>query len=193
MVGAEEFARDLDGVARKVEREGQAHILRAARKCLVPEMRSRALRSPGKSGALLARFTTARLGRGGAVVVGPRSGAKRAWYRAFFVSGSKPHEIGKPEAGRAETFRTYLSSAKQYAAAGGVFTRRIKAREATPRKFLTNAARYLSRGGDPFQATGPVRSPGIPSNPFVERGAEAGAQAMGDELAKTLYAPGGSK
>ena len=187
MQGLDPFTRYLAAVDRRVTREDQQILRESASKLLVPEMRTRALRSPGKAGPLLARATVARNGKRGAVLVGPRKGTRFAWFRAFFLSGSRPHPVGGGSDARSAEVRTYHSKSAQYAKSGGMFSRRVKAREASSRRFLTNAGKFWSIGGSPFQATGPVTVPEIRANPFVEQGADAGGKALAAELARRFY------
>ena len=93
-VGMKETQKVFTDIDRRCTKERQTVILKAARKHLVPGMKSAAGGSPGRAGPLLAKFTTARRGKQGAVVVGPRTGKKRAWYRAFFIAGAQVHMIG---------------------------------------------------------------------------------------------------
>jgi hypothetical protein len=122
-------------------------------------MRSRAKASPGKAGGLLARSVSARNGRSGAVVVGPRGGKRGAWFRHFFIGGAKAHEIGgakgawRRNAGRGRVFlyspdhmlaatgpiphpgirgNPFVTSAAD--AAGSAFTRAVAAALFTDRK-----------------------------------------------------------
>ena len=172
--GIDAVSRSIDRVDRAITKERQANIRAAARMFLVPPMKARARSSPGKAGALLAKAVTARNGKAGAVLVGPRGGKRGAWFRHFFIGGAKAHQIGGAQSAGTRTFR---SSSRQYAAAGGIFARSHKGRE---RKFLYNAA-------GAFIATGPVRHPGFADNPFVEVGTEAGQAAFIAEVRKRFF------
>lgn len=115
--GIAEFNRQLSKVDRKLTKERQKIIRGAAAKTLVPAMKSRAKSAPGKAGPLLAKAVSARNGRNGAVVVGPRGGKRGVWWRHIVIGGAKPHLIGQPKSGTAP----FLSNpAAMFAARGPV-------------------------------------------------------------------------
>jgi len=178
VTGVDAAVRVYDKVDKRLVKERQKIFRTAAGKTLVKTMRADAKRSPGRAGPRLAAATTARFGKKGAVLVGPRTGKRTsrrgAWFRAIYIAGSPAHKVGAERAGG---LREYRSSSKQYAATGGLFYRRIKAR---PRKFLYNPA-------GPFLAMGPVTVRAIAANPFVTTGEAQGHAAFVQAVTAALY------
>ncbi len=178
IVGLKDVDRMLSRIDRRATRERQQIIRDAARRTLVVQVKADASRSPGRAGARLARATTVRLGKQGAVLVGPRTGRRedkgKAWFRAIFIIGSPRRTVG---GAKASEIRTYTSTSKQYAKAGGVFARSTKARD---RVLMANKAQG-------WAAVGPWTVPAIPPNPFVRTGEERARPAFVAALRQALF------
>lgn len=158
-VGLEDVERDLSKMERRLERERQAVVIKAARPTVVAAIKAaapneadrRTLRVRGGKadaratgrGVSLKAATTARRGRNGTVLVGPRGGKRGVWFRHITIGGARPHQI--PRSGRP----------------------------------------LLAFGGR--VVTGPVPQPGRAGNPFVRRGADAAYPKFLSALADQMY------
>lgn len=169
MLGADQLRKALADVDRRVTSGRQQVLLEASRAVLVRRAKPKMRRSPGKAGPLLARYTVARKGKGGAVVVGPRGGKRAAWFRAFFIAGSRRHEIGGGQA----------AELRQYRRTSQLFYRNVRERAA---RFLYNPA-----ATPPMVAMGPVTHPGFAENPAVAEAIEEGWDDFVAEVSKRLW------
>ncbi|MFN8631196.1 MAG: hypothetical protein U0838_13035 [Chloroflexota bacterium] len=114
-VGLEGVEREIERVDRRLARERQRLVAGAARRTLVPAIRAEAPDQTDRrttrlargavdarrtaSGVSLRRAVSARNGRGGAVVVGPRGGKRGVWFRHITIGGARAHQVGGARAG----------------------------------------------------------------------------------------------
>lgn len=199
--GLEAALKMLDGISQKTEvvKLRQAAMQKAAKATLVPPIRDGASGIGGKAGPIIAKAVSARRGKEQAVLVGPdRKKAqvqhlrKKTWnwlpIAHFFITGTKPHDVGGGQAGGTTD---YFSAARKSREAGwkrtrGGFFRRSRGEVAR----TLMSAKSTGHTGFTGAAYGPIRVPGLASHDVVREGAERGAGAYTDWIAKWLVEEG---
>ena len=145
----EKWCRDVD---RKASRDRQKAVRLVARKTLVPAVKAGARGADGKAGPMLAKAVSARNGKAGTVLVGPRGGKRGVWFRHIAIGGAAPHPIKRK--------------------GGAIYGR---------------TGHLMYNPAAAFAASGTVTHPGIPGNPFVQRGTDAAMPAFLDGVASVLF------
>ena len=97
--GMAQVQKHLASIDRRITKERQRLIAGAARKTLVPAIKAEApAETDPYSKRTMKSVVSARNGREGAVLVGPKGGKAGVWFRHITVGGAKAHEIGGPKA-----------------------------------------------------------------------------------------------